>query len=231
MAVYDDVEMWIRSENGHQDSVDDQIYAFNWFLNRKITVIHERRERTSTVEDALEERCDYQVRRVLDNLEEIEVLVQFDPPGSGRYIRSHRTEENFFNIRAREFVPLFKEELSRLLEDLRTQEAQHVPQVADGGVEDEDPGEEKDDDTLDTLRTVIADALEVSQQDVEEALTQPTDVIDQMNRYDAAVKAIKASDGVSRRLEYDEMGWRNSALRWSLSERAARIGLNESLPT
>lgn len=220
MPTYNNLEDWVRTENGGQDSVDDQITVARWFLNRDITVVEDQVARTSQVQERVEHRLDHQVRTSLDNLEEIGVLAQFEPPGSGYYIRHHRSGENFYDPEAGEFVPLLEEELSRFLEDLSSRTEKRV-EVAGGGVDDEE--------SLQTLRAVAADALDVDSIEVEDALTDLDDSIEQMNRFDSVVKAVKESVEVSRGRNYDEMGWRNSALRWSLSERATRMEEHQSL--
>ena len=93
--------------------------------------------------------------------------------------------------------------------------------MADGGVDDGEPPK--------TLRGVAADAMDVGATEVESALTDPDESIEQMNRFDSVVKAVKENEKVSRGRDYDEMGWRNSALRWSLSERATHMEENQSL--
>lgn len=163
-------------------------------------------------------RIDHTVRTVLDNLEEIGVLVQFDPPGGGSYIRQHRTSENFFDPSSRDFIPLLEEDLSRLLADLDTQE-QAQPAVANG----DEQGNDGDEEQSETLRSIAADALEVDEPAVERELQEPTDPIVRMTQYDGVVKAIKRSDEVSRGRIYDEMGFRSMALRWTLSERAVAV--------
>lgn len=221
MATPDDLEGWIRTENEADDSVADQVTVAKWFWKRDITTLQDRVARTSQVSEGTEHCLDHQVRTCLDNLEEIGVLVQFDPPGSGQYIRHHRSGENFYDPSSREFVPLLEEDLSRFLDDLGSR-GEPPLQRADGG-----------DDVAEvppqTLRKVAGDALDVDEEDVESALTSPDDPIERMNRYDSVVKAIKDSDEISRNRDYDEMGWRNSALRWSLSERANHIEANKSL--
>ena len=223
MTTPDDLEDWIRSENERDHSVADQVAVAKWFWKRDITTLQDRVARTSQVSDGTEHRLDHQVRTCLDNLEEIEVLVQFDPPGSGRYIRHHRSGENFYDPSTREFVPLLEEDLSRFLDDLSSRTEPSLQRTDGGNDEAEVPSE--------TLRSVARDALDVDEEDVESALTSPDDPIECMNRYDSVVKAVKDSDDVSRNRDYDEMGWRNSALRWTLSERAAHLQANQSLPT
>lgn len=227
MATYDDLEEWIRTESDGDDSVDDQVITAAWFWNRDITALKDRVARTNQVDDHIGHRLEYQTRTILDNLEEIGVLLQIDPPGSGQYIRNHRTGENFYDPRSREFVPVLEEDLSRLIEDLRTSQEQEAP-IANGG-NDEDTEHDEDEEST-TLRDVAAETLEVSEGEVEDELTDPDDPIERMNRYDSVVKAIKNSEHVSRTRNYDEMGWRNSALRWTLSELGEAVEANESLP-
>jgi hypothetical protein len=220
MPTYNNLEDWIRTENEGQDSVNDQIIVARWFLNRDITVVEDRVARTSQVQERVEHRLEHLVRTSLDNLEEIGVLAQFEPPGSGYYIRHHRSGENFYDPEAREFVPLLEEELSRFLDDLSSRSEERL-EMADGGVDDGEPPK--------TLRGVAADAMDVGATEVESALTDPDESIEQMNRFDSVVKAVKENEKVSRGRDYDEMGWRNSALRWSLSERATHMEENQSL--
>ena len=228
MATYDDLDVWIRTENATTESVEDQVTVARWFVDRQITRLHDRVARTSQVADHLEGQLRYQPRTSLDNLADIGVLDQLDPPGSGRYIRHHRSETNFYDPSAREFVPFLQEDLARLLADLAT--SRRTPQLADGGNQDELREDDSDNGEQGvagvpsvTIRTVAADTLAVPEDAVEDALTEPEDPFDRMNRYDAVVTAIKASDEVSRGREYDEMGWRNMALRWTLSKRATHM--------
>lgn len=218
MAPYEDFEDWIRTENAADGSVDDQVKVAYWFLDRGFTLVVDRVARTSQVRERVGHRIDHTIRTVLDNLEEIGVLVQFDPPGGGSYIRHHRTGENFFDPSSRDYVPLLEEDLSRLIADLEAQ-AQLQPAVADGG----EQGQGNEEEQPETLRSVAAEALEVDEPDVEQKLREPSDPIERMNQYDGVVKAIKRSDEVSRGRNYDEMGFRSMALRWTLSERAVAI--------
>ncbi|MFC6975098.1 hypothetical protein ACFQL1_11190 [Halomicroarcula sp. GCM10025709] len=222
MTTYDTIEGWIRDENEGHDSVEDQVDAAYWFWDRNITIPKDRVARTSQVDEHIAHRLDHQIRTSLDNLEDIGVLAQLDPPGSGQYIRHHRTETNFYDPSTRDFVPLLEEDMSRFLDDLANRTEQEL-QIADGG--------EDGDDIPETLRDVAAEALDVDAQNVEKTLTNPSDPVVRMNRYDSVVNAIKENERVSRNRNYDEMGWRNSALRWSLSERAAHIEANHSLPS
>ena len=216
------IEEWIRSEHTHQPSCEDQILAAYWFFDQGITATSEKNARTSTVEEQIEHRLDHQVRGILDNLEELGVLGQVPRPGSGRYIRNHRTEQNFYDPASREFVPLLDEEISRFIEDMQNQDQEQLLPTPDGGdSEEEEPSK--------TLRTVAASALDINPPTVEDELTGTADPVERMNRYDPVLSAVKRNDDVSRNGDYDEMGWRNMALRWTLTERAVRIEENESI--
>lgn len=216
------IEKWIRSEHNHQPSCEDQILTVYWFLNQDITDASEKYTRTRTVEDEIEYRLDHQVRGVLDDLEELGVLRQLPLPGSGKYIRNHRTEKNFYDPGSREFVPLLDEEIFRFIDDMQIQEKEQPPLTPDSGNSEEEMPPK-------TLRTVAASALNIEPSMVGMKLTGPTDPIERMNRYDTVLSVVKKNDAVSRNGDYDEMGWRNMALRWTLTERAVRMEENESI--
>jgi hypothetical protein len=71
--------------------------------------------------------------------------------------------------------------------------------------------------------------LDVAPSRVEEALIEPEDVADIMDQFDDLVEAIKEQATFSRGLEYDQIGWRYQANRWSLTETATRIQNNRSI--
>ena len=64
---------------------------------------------------------------------------------------------------------------------------------------------------------------------VEDALTNPTDYIERIERFDAIVSAIIENDEVSREREYEPTGWRNTANKWVLTKTAKARKENESL--
>jgi len=215
MTEDDDIEDRIRSENGNQPSCEDQVYTAYWFLENEITAPEETVVRTNTVYDQIGHRLDHGVRTVLDNLEDINILERRAPPGGGSYIRHHRTGRNFFDPRAREWVPLLDEEVSRFIDDMNAQDTS-AQAIADGGED------ETEDESPITLRSVAAEALDVEQHEVEEELTEPEDV-ERMNNYDLVVGAIERNEEVSRNGNYDAMGWRNMAIRWTLSAAAVAL--------
>lgn len=233
---YETIDEWIREENGHQDSQADQVITAYWFYRNDISVVDDRNRRTSAAEEVLGERLDHEVDTVLNNLADIGVLEKFEPP-TETFIRNERTNEAFFSPADEDFPPSLYEEISRLVFDLHLREGQ-----ADGG---EFPGPlqppttdpvgdggqlPSNNDGGPSLRRFIAEELEVPSSEVEQALVEDDDHVECMEQFDRLVEAIRESDDVERGVDYDQVGWRNRANRWSLSETAKHIEDNESLP-
>lgn len=219
--MHDTPEEKIRDLNGHQPSVDDQVRAVPWFDRHKYTVPDGREARTSTVEEGIEDRVDHEVRDILDNLEDIDVLERTDPPGTDKYIRHHRTERNFFPSFDRDdflaMEELLTEERSRLLADIREQSGdkseEEVP-LPDGG---ENP-----------IGNVIVEAIEAEILDIEQWLLAPEDLIDRITRFDKAVTVVENSEQAEKGRDYEAMGWRNVSLKWALSKEDTRRMRNHS---
>lgn len=232
------IDEWIREENGHQASDVDQVLTAYWFYRNGITVNNDVDRRTAEVKDALEERLDHEVETVLENLAEIGVLEKKEPP-TRVFIQNERTGDAFFSPTDEDFPPNLYREISRLVYDIHLQEGQGdggaFPQrlsrptltpATDGG--DVDP-ETDNDDSL-QLRQFVATELDAESPEVEQALVAPDDTIECMEQFDDLVTAIKKSDEVVRGLDYDQVGWRHRANRWTLSKTAQRVEVNESLP-
>jgi hypothetical protein len=149
-------------------------------------------------------------------------LIKVPPPGSGGCIRHHRTNETFFSPSEEKYVPYLNEEVSRFLDDMHSQVDPQPLAAADGGT-DEPSRSGK------TLRSVALEALDKDISSVEDELTEPGDPFERMLSYDDVIKAIKKSEEVSIEGDYDKMGWRNFATKWTLSRRATRMGRNQSL--
>jgi hypothetical protein len=205
------LEEWIRAENGDLPSVDDQVWLAQWAKRRELFVDHDEVLRTKQIKETAQESVDYNPETLLHNLEEIGVFEKVEPQGNRSFIRSERTGEAFFTPDDDEFPPLLAEEISKLLEDIQNEQVA-VP-ITDGGTE-EDP---------ETLRSIAAEALEVKPEMVEEEITQYSDPVKRMDRYETVVEAIIESDEVQRSGNYDLIGWRNAANRWGLSKRAELI--------
>lgn len=235
---YANIDEWIREENGHQASHKDQIITAYWFYRSDVIVSHGVNRRTSEIRDELEEILDYDVEVVLDNLADIGVLEKTEP-SSRVFIRNERTGDAFFSPADDEFPPNLYKEISRLVYDIHLREGlgeegpypgrlqvPTIAPVADGGNRETFPT----DDGHSNLRLFVANQLGVDPSDVEDALVEPDDHVDCMEQFDDIVSAIIDSDAVTRRIDYDRVGWQNRANRWSLSETAKRVEENETLP-
>jgi len=248
----DRLEQYISDEKGHLPSSESIVALANWLYANEYFETNDRVVPTSTLKDTLGDRLEYGVDTALDHLEEIDVVAEVSR-GSGQLILHERKNEGFFDPSNRDMIPLLEEEVSRFLEDLQEQESRtlesedtsddETPSVADGGepetnsenaeAEDIDEAEASDEEDADdvptTLRAVAAAALDVDVP-IEDALTNPTDHIERIERFDDVVSAIIESDEVSRRREYEPMGWRNTANKWVLTRTAKARKENESLP-
>ncbi|MFB6073288.1 MAG: hypothetical protein ABEJ88_10010 [Halobacterium sp.] len=236
MSDPDNIEELIRNENSG-DCVEDQVAMAYWFYDNDVTAQEERVNPTAEIIAGLEEDLSHAPETVIGNLVDIEVLQRVPVSGSGTYIRNHRTETNFYTPSEDGFVASITEEITRLLLDVREQERAAQAAVADGGPNEENP----------TLREVAAEAVDVSPDELVEALTgtvhfidelprsdveeevQLNDAVKRMNLYDSAVKAIEDNDGVEKRREYGPMGWRNVANRYTLTQTATAIENNHSV--
>lgn len=243
----DRLEQYIRDEKGHLDSCESMIALANWLYANEYFETNDRVVPTSDLKEILGDRLEYGVDTLLDHLEGINVVDEVSQ-GGGQFILHERTGRAFFDPNNREMLPLLDEEISWFLEDLHEQESQalesedagddETQSVADGGEpEDVDPdetdeteagGEEDPEDMPTTLRAVAAAAVDV-EVSLEDALTNPTDHIVRIVRFDDVVTAVIESDEVSRGRTYEPMGWRNAANKWVLTKTAKARKENESL--
>ena len=243
----DRLEQYIRDEKGHLDSCESMVALANWLYANEYFETDDRVVPTSDLKELLGDRLEYGVDTLLDHLEGINVVDEVSQ-GGGRFILHERTGRAFFDPNNREMLPLLEEEISRFLEDLHEQESQtlesedagndETQSVADGGEpEDVDPdetdeteadGEEDPDDVPTTLRAVATAAVDV-EVSLKDALTNPTDHIERIVRFDDVVTAVIESDKVSRGRVYEPMGWRNAANKWVLTTTAKARKENESL--
>jgi hypothetical protein len=220
--VYDTTEEKIRDKNGHQPSVDDQVKTVPWFNRHGYTIPDEKKVRTSTVREGVRSRVDYDVRDILDNLEDIGVLELTEPSGTDKYIRHHRTGNNFFprfdSEELREMQELFDEERSRLIADVRKQSSvdkKGTVMLPDGA--DRPVGE------------AITEKIDQPVGDINGWLMTPEKLTDRISRFDTAVKAIDDNDEAVKGRNYEAMGWRSVSLKWALSETDTARMRNHSL--
>lgn len=243
----DRLEQYIRDKKGHLDSCESMIALANWLYANEYFETNDRVVPTSDLKEILGDRLKYGVDTLLDHLEEISVVAEVSQ-GGGRFVLHERTRQGFFDPNNREMLPLLEEEVSRFLEDLHEQERQalefedadddETQSVADGGKPEDADSDEFDeteagsevnpDGVPTTLRAVAAVALDV-EEPLEDALTNPTDHIERIVRFDDVVTAVIESDEVSRGRAYEPMGWRNAANKWVLTMRAKARRENESL--
>ena len=246
----DRLEQYIRNEKGHLPSSESIVALANWLYANEYFETNDRLIPTSDLKEILGDRLEYGVDTALDHLEEINVVTEVSR-GGGQMILHERKNKAFFNPSNRDMIPFLEEEVSRFLEDLHEQERRRqesddtstdeAPSVADGGepetseedADSETEGAEVDDDedtdnVPTTLRAVAAAVLDV-EVPVEDALTNPTDYIERIERFDGIVSAIIENDEVSREREYEPMGWRNTANKWVLTKTAKARKENESL--
>lgn len=231
-----DIEELIRNEDAGE-CVDDQVTMAYWFYDNEVTAPDDRVKRTAEIIDALEDELDHAPETVIGNLVDIDVLERVPTRGSDTYIRNHRTETNFYSPDDSEFVNSVTEEITRFLLDVRDQEREARPALADGGSDEEPP----------TIREVATNALDVPADELVETLTgtlqfidnvpelgsdkeiQLDDPVERMNNFDVAAKAVEDHDQVERQREYEPMGWRNVANRYTLTQMAKRIEENHSV--
>jgi len=243
----DRLEQYICDEKGHLDSCESMVDLANWLYANEYFETNDRVIPTSDLKEILGDRVEYGVDTLLDHLEDINVVDEASQGGS-QFILHERTGEPFYDPDNEEMLPLLEEEISRFLKDLREQQSQalesedtvddETQSVADGGKpEGADPDETDEteaddeddaDDVPTTFRAVASTALDV-EVPLEDALTNPTDHIERIVRFDDVVTAIIESNEVSRRYPYERMGWRNAANKWVLTTTAKARKENESL--
>lgn len=232
----DDIEELIRNENAGE-CVDDQVEMAYWFYDNDVTEPDDREKRTAEIIDALENDLEHAPETVLGNLVDINVVERVPVRGSGTYIRNHRTGTNYYSPNDQEFVASITEEITRLLLDIRDQERKSEPAVADGG---------EDNDSV-AIREVAADAIGATPDNLVQELTgtiqfindvpeleaedqlQLDDPVVRMNNFDVAAKAVVDHERIEQRREYEPMGWRNVANRYTLTQKAKAIEDNHSV--
>ncbi|ELY41175.1 hypothetical protein [Natronorubrum sulfidifaciens] len=210
---FDSVNELIKEQHGHMPSLEDQKTLYHRMSADDVVSTSDTRLRTTQVEDEYDHYLEHQTTGVLGNLEDLNVVEKFEPSGGRSFIWNERTDEMFFTPEADGFAESFKEEQSRLIDDLE-------PRPTDDSAETIEAA--ADDGRL-TRREVVADELSVPESRVKQTLTGPRDLVDQMDLFDGAVQAIESHDDVKKGSNYGAMGWRNRANRWAVSEYAVML--------
>jgi len=213
---------YIREENSSRTQcVEDQIPCAIWFYENDVLDRSDRSKSTSDVREAIGDQFDHQTATVLGKLSEISILEE-TRAGGNRFVANERVDEVFFDPSDPEIPRLIDEEIELFIDALHARDRPlGIEAAADGG--------EEEDGLVNALRLLAADVLDVPPEYVEEALREPDDPFDRMNQYSRLVTQIKESPNVEHRGEYDEMGWRRAALKYSLSDHAVHLVRNESL--
>ncbi|WP_188854175.1 hypothetical protein [Haloarcula argentinensis] len=165
----DDIEDLVREEDAG-DCIKDQVTMAYWFYNNDVTEPDDREKRTSEIMDALEDQMRHEPETVIGNLVGIDVLKRVPTRGSGTYIRNHRTEDNFYTPNEDGYLAQLKEEIVRLLMDIREEERTSNDDNESGG----------NDRKSITLRAVASDAINVTPDNLVYALTGTIEFISEV---------------------------------------------------
>lgn len=191
----------IREKNGDQPSIDDQLTVARVLVEEGI---HTRVDalKEAEIEELLDDRgieLDYTLRTSLDNLCTVPFTTRFFPTGS-RYVPiSERRDEIIFD----EIEETVSEDLDALLDHMHEDDP-----------DDEDELLVATDGRGVTVREVVADAADISPENVEEYFTGAGPRT-RRERLNEAVDAIVDSDHVSKR-GYDKVVFKHKAYRYHL---------------
>lgn len=214
----EDLEKFIRHESGNAECKDDLVLTVNWFIDMELTT-EEDAIRTSVIENRLGEIWDHNKYTILNNhLTEMSVLEVLEPDGPETFILDEMTGEFLMGDDV-DLAARVDDYISRFIDHMQEEEKERVV-VADGSGAKSD--EEDEDDEPTTLRGVAADELGVDPEDVEAEMTNG-ETIERMQGLDDVVGAVKASDEVEKRDDYDQIGFRRSANRYKLSDELAHL--------
>lgn len=202
-----DLVRFVRTEHDNQPSCEDQV--------RVITLIAEYGYLKSELltQSEIESRADQEgiefdcadARPALDNLVDLGVLTRQLPAGGRTYVISNRLDE-IINGRFEAILVEDREALIKHIQDEDPPEEREESAIADGG---------------DHLRTVVADAFSIVPDSVEAHLRagQP---VDQRNRLNTAIDAIRDNEDVSKRATYGKIVLRQTGYRYQFSKDAIR---------
>lgn len=198
----EDVEHYIRSQNGSTLSIADQIIIAHWLRDRGIGPAHDGLKRTEIAE-AIGDRLDYQVRTSLKHLREADIVEEFRDSGPDTYVIADWHEEVFVMGMVDEAAAEGVEALIDHIQDDDPSSSGDAPAVADGGV---------------TLRRVVSSQFDLQPNALEQFLREG----DQVEKLNDAVKAIEESDYETRE-DYGAIEFLNVPYRYRLTEKVTNL--------
>lgn len=210
----DPLEQYIRTNHATHDSVEDQVRLADLLYDENVT--YGGSEKTQKEIEALVKKrkldLDHEVGTILDNLcnfekAEFDVVEKAFPPGPETFVISERLDD-VINGRIDEIVENDREAL-----------IDHIQE--DDPVTDEDDSSAVADGAGTSLRTIVADGLDVAPDNVEHDL-RSGDAFDQVGKLDDAINAIEESDDGSKRDDYGRITFRHVAYRYRMTERAVQ---------
>jgi len=209
---------FIREENSSRTKcVENQILCAIWFYENDVLARNDRSKRTSEIRESIGSDLQHQTDTVLENLTEIGVLGE-QGRGGRSFVRNERKNRAFWAPGENEeaIKELIDEEIGLFIDALHARDRPlGVKATTDGGSDGEV--------SINPLRELVAEKLSTDENAVEAELREPDDPLERMEQYDPIVTAIKEDPEIEHRGEYDGMGWRNSANRYSLTQHAAAL--------
>lgn len=221
----EDLEKFIREESGKARCKDDLVLTALWFIDMELTTVEDA-IRTSDIEDRLGDAWDYNKYTILNkHLVEMDILDVLEPEGVDTFIIDEKTGK-FLMGEDVDLAAHVDDYITQFIDHMQEKEAEEeLVAVTDGSGDEESSNEEDREDEEDeptTLRGVAAETLEVEPEEVKEEITAG-DTTDRMNNLDDVVGAVKSSDEVEKRDDYDQIGFRQRANRYKLNDELAHL--------
>lgn len=201
---------YLNNANEHAKSIEDQVRLVEFLYEEGITPGNSGLTRNE-VSQAVGE-IDYGISTLLGHLEDVGLIEEHQPSGPSTYVVSERLGQ-IINGQVEEVVA---EDLDALIAhmddeiyDFRTEQFDEGTAVAvpDGAGR--------------TIRQILAAEFDIQPDAVEDYLREGNG--DRLERLNRAIKAIEASEEVSKSGEYGKILFRKPAKRYRLTEKA--IGL------
>lgn len=200
----DALAAYIQEQNGNTHSVADQVSVATELYENGIGPDHDGLTRNEIAERLAFE---YSSQTVLNHLVDLDILEEFQPPGPSTYVISERRDE-IVNGEVEETVD---EEIERLIDHMVAHMDDRIVPMNDGQLGDrvviaDGAGR--------TIRSILAEAFQISPEEVESYLRDG----DRLTKLNQAVDAIEESEDIERGDDYGRIIFRNAAYRYRLSE-------------